>query len=266
MSYQQFFAFQKEPFAQDIKLKDLYPLPDFEPLLNRFNYCLGLGSVGIITGDIGSGKSTSLRYACHKLHPSEFKVLDLIAHTGTLVEFLKQCCFHLGEDCQTHSITRLLRTFRDLISETALKKQCPVLLVDEAHLLRNEIFTQLHIISQFEFDSKPLVPIILCGQTQLLDKLQSIGARAFASRVVGRTHLQSLNLDDMKGYIKHHLEIAGIKEQLFSEQAILAIHQGSGGLLRRANIFARGALIAAAAENTHLVSPEHVRIASTEVI
>lgn len=62
------------------------------------------------------------------------------------------------------------------------------------------------------------------------------------------------------------VEIAGIREQLFSEEAILAIHQGSGGLLRRANILARGSLIAAAAEKCNIVSGEHVRIASTEII
>jgi type II secretory pathway predicted ATPase ExeA len=70
----------------------------------------------------------------------------------------------------------------------------------------------------------------------------------------------------MEGYLNHHLRIAGIKEQLFAEEAILAIHQGSGGLLRRANNLARGALLAAAIEKCRTVAAEHVRIASTEII
>jgi len=70
----------------------------------------------------------------------------------------------------------------------------------------------------------------------------------------------------MTGYLKHHLEIAGVKEQLFSDEAILAIHQGSGGLLRKANLLARGSLIAAAKEKCKVVSAEHVRIASTEIM
>ena len=69
----------------------------------------------------------------------------------------------------------------------------------------------------------------------------------------------------MAGYLKHHLQIAGIKEQLFSEEAILAIHQGSGGLLRRANLLAKGSLIVAAREKCTVVSAEHVRMASTEI-
>lgn len=266
MQYKHFFGFQKEPFVQEITIDNLYPLPELEPLNQRFGYCISLGAVGIITGEIGSGKSTSLRYACHNLHPSEYRIISLVAHTSSINEFLRQSCLALGEYANSNSITRLLKLFRELVMEHALKRQHPVLLIDEAHLLRNEIFVQLHTFAQFEFDSKPVLPIILCGQTQLIDKLHTLASRAFASRIVAKTHLQALNINLMKGYLNHHLAIAGIKEALFTEQAILAIHQGSGGLLRRANILARGALIAATADKTQSVSAEHVRIASTEVL
>ncbi len=266
MNYKQYHGFIKEPFAQDINLNDLYPLPGLQGVKDRFNYSIQLKAISIITGEIGSGKSTSLRCASSHLHPSEYKILALVANNGTLKEFLKQCCASLGEEIFTNSITRLLKGFRSLICEIAEHKQTPILIVDEAHLLKNDILSQLHVISQFEFDSKPVIPIILCGQNQLLDKLQSIPARAFASRIVGRSHLESLTLKDMQGYLNHHLEIAGIKEKLFYEESVLAIHQGSGGLLRRANILARGALIAASKDNMRSVSADHVRIASSEVI
>ncbi len=86
------------------------------------------------------------------------------------------------------------------------------------------------------------------------------------SRVVGKTHLQGLKLKDMTGYINHHLEIAGVKDHLFSDEAVLAIHQGSGGLLRRANALARGSMVAAAKEKCSLVTAEHVRLAATELL
>jgi type II secretory pathway predicted ATPase ExeA len=70
----------------------------------------------------------------------------------------------------------------------------------------------------------------------------------------------------MEHYLKHHLSIAGVSQPLFADAAITAIQQGSGGLLRRANHLARGALIAAASEKTQIVSAEHVRIASTELV
>ncbi|CAO0820254.1 hypothetical protein DFAR_1460010 [Desulfarculales bacterium] len=68
----------------------------------------------------------------------------------------------------------------------------------------------------------------------------------------------------MQAYLLHYLKIAGIKQKLFSDPAVNAIHQGSGGLFRGANHLARGALIAAAEEQAQVVSPERVRIAATE--
>ena len=91
-------------------------------------------------------------------------------------------------------------------------------------------------------------------------------SRSLASRVVARAHLEALTQDEMAAYLTHHLEIAGVKQNLFTEQAVTAIHQGSGGLLRRANNLARGSLIAAAAEKCNIVAAEHVRMASTEII
>jgi type II secretory pathway predicted ATPase ExeA len=163
-------------------------------------------------------------------------------------------------------MSKLAKIIRDLVLETAQKREVPVLVIDEANLMRLEVFAELHTLCQFEMDSKPLLPLILVGQNNLLDKLMYHTSRPLASRVIGRSHLEGLKAKDMAGYLKHHLEIAGVAEQLFSDEAILAIHQGSGGLLRRANYLAKGALLAAAAEKCRVVAAEHVRIASTEII
>ena len=73
-------------------------------------------------------------------------------------------------------------------------------------------------------------------------------------------------MEDMRGYLVHHLQLVGSGDNLFSDEAIVAIHQGSGGLLRRANHLARGALMAGARENCSVISAEHVRVASTEIL
>ena len=264
--YKHFFGFQREPFPQDIKVEDLYPLPGLKALADRFLYALELGAMSVITGEVGTGKSTSLRYASSPLHPSQYRIIPVTANTGTILELLKQILLSLQVESRSLSITLLTKTLRGLLSEITTKKQQPVLILDEAHLMRIEVFAQLHTLLQFDFDSKPLVPLILCGQNTLIDKLMYHSSRPLASRVVGRTHLEGLTLKEMEGYLNHHLRIAGIKEQLFAEEAILAIQQGSGGLLRRANHLARGALVAAALEKNRTVSAEHVRAASTEII
>ena len=264
--YREFFAFIKEPFSQDVGINELYPLKAVGPCVERFEYTVHMGAVCVITGEIGSGKSTTLRLCASKLHPSKYKTIALIAHTGTFNELLRQIILAFGVECRTHSIATLIKTARDLILEVAQKKQTPVLLMDEAHLLRADLFSQLHTLAQFEYDSKSILPLILSGQNQLLEKLASYQARPIASRVVGKTHLEALTLLEMTGYLEHHLRIAGINNSLFGETTNLAIHQGSGGFPRRANALARGALIAAAREKSQAVTPEHVRIADTELI
>lgn len=266
MNYKNFFGFTKEPFSQEIKIDELYPTAVLTSSTERFLYAVELASVSVITGEVGAGKSTTLRYASSKLHPSQYRLLYVIASTGSVLEILRHICTALDVESRSHSITVLIKTIRDILIEISQRKQRAVLVIDEAHLMRLEVFTHLHTIGQFEMDSKPVLPIILSGQNNLIDKLMYHTSRPLASRVVGRSHLEGLKLKDMAGYLKHHLEIAGLSEQLFSEEAVLAIHQGSGGLLRRANILARGSLIAAATEKSQVVSAEHVRIASTEII
>ena len=91
-------------------------------------------------------------------------------------------------------------------------------------------------------------------------------SRPFASRVVARSHLEPLQLSQMCDYLRHHLRIAGGRPELFDEQALTAIHQSSGGALRRANNIARGALMAAAAEQAAVVTAEHARLEVTEIL
>ena len=189
----------------------------------------------------------------------------MVASTGSIIEVLKQIAMALDIEWGSISLAKLTRIIRMAITEIGKRRQVPVLIIDEASLLRIEVFAQLHTLGQFELDSKPLLSIILAGQSNLLDKLMYLTSRPLASRVIGRSHLDGLKQKEMAGYLKHHLEIAGIKEQLFSDEAILAIHQGSGGLLRRANLLAKGSLIAASREKCRVVAAEHVRMASTEI-
>jgi type II secretory pathway predicted ATPase ExeA len=171
-----------------------------------------------------------------------------------------------GEEVRIIQNSLITRKVRLIVQDIVSRKQVPILVIDEAHLLRADIFRQLHTLCQFDFDSSPLMPVILCGQDQLIDKLVTLSAKPLASRIVGRSHMDSLKLKDMMGYIEHHLSLAGCDKSIFSEDAIVAIHQTSGGLLRRANILARGAMMAAAREKCKTVTGEHIRMAETEII
>jgi len=265
INFKSAFGFTREPFAKDIPPDKLYPIPGLQAATERLQYAASLAAVAIVTGEVGAGKSTTLRYTASKLHPSLYRIIPVVASSGSILEIYRQIAIALEASGRGTSLALLSKTIRDILLDIAQRKIIPVLIIDEANLMRLEVFAQLQTLSQFDLDSRPVLAMILAGQNNLIDKLMYLTSRPLASRVVGRTHLESLKLKDMEGYLNHHLDIAGISHPLFSAEAVTAIHQGSGGLPRTANALARGGLVAAASEKAPLVSAEHVRIASSEL-
>ena len=264
-TYRSFFGMTKEAFDPDLSLKDILETQDIASIRQRFDYTLRLGAIGLITGEVGSGKSTALRYVLSKLHPSEYKTIWITACSGSILEFYRLFISELNmgnTGCKSVMIKSIKKAIREIVLE---KKMKVVLVVDEASLIRLEVFAELHTITQFEQDSKPWLPIILAGRTNLIDKLMYQTSMPLASRIVARSHMEPINRQEMKQYILHHLAITEVKTKLFEDTAITAVHQGSGGILRKANHLARGALVAAAKNQSRTVTADHVRLASTEI-
>ena len=265
-AYRQFFALTCEPFATDVARADILVTPAVAAVAERIHYTLRLGAIALVTGEIGSGKSTALRYCIGGLHPSEYRVLSVTASAGSILELYRQILAALGHDAAGTSRARMTHTIRGEVLELVEgKKMKTVLVIDEASLLRLEVFAELYTLTQFEHDSKPYLPIVLAGQANLVDLLRYRTSLALASRVVASSHLKGIDQQTMEDYLHHHLTLAGVERMLFEPAAVTAIQQGSGGLLRKANHLARGALIAAAHDKAAVVIAEHVRIAATEL-
>lgn len=192
-AYRAFFGLKKEPFPSGLDLEDIYQTTDLQPLVQRFGYAVRLGSAALITGEIGSGKSTALRYAASHLHPSEYRVIHMTAASGSILEFYRLLLGELGIESSSPSRAFLIRTIRREILDLAIgKKIKPVLIVDEASLMRLEVFAELHTITQFEGDGKHYLPLVLAGQNNLVDKLMYRASMPLASRIVARSHLEGV--------------------------------------------------------------------------
>lgn len=264
-NYINFFGFKKEPFPHTIDLKDIYVFPGLVEMKKRTEYAVMSSMVHVVTGEVGSGKTTSLKYVCSQFHPSKHRIVAVISNTGSTIEFYRQLAAAFGITISTNSLSRLMRTIREVVQDLWRKKKNPILVIDEAHLLREKVLRELHTILQTDFESEYMMPLILCGQSNLIDKLKYYTASALASRVVGRTHLKGMDLSHTTEYLEHHLKVSGIKDSLYMDEAVMAIHQGSGGIFRKANNLARGSLVAAAGSGSRIISGEHVRKASTEI-
>jgi general secretion pathway protein A len=201
-----------------------------------------------------------------KLHPSEYRPLYIVATTGAISELYRQLLHALGVPMKGVSKAIMLQSIRNELHELVHgKKLKTVLVIDEASLLRLEVFAELHTLTQFEKDSKPYLPIVLAGQANLVDSLMYRSSMPLASRIVARSHLQGVSRGQMHEYLRHHLDICAAAHDIFDEAAVTAIHQGSGGLFRKANHLARGAIIVAAKNKSMTVTADHVRMAATEI-
>ena len=267
INYTKYFGMKKEPFADDLKSKDLLPLPGTLSVKERMEYVLSVGGVMVVTGDVGTGKSTAMRWSLDQFHNSEVNSCYVTANSGSIGELYKQLCWEMKLNVTSVNRSYLLKEFKGAISELLeQKRNKTVVIIDEASLLRSDVFAELHTINQFNFDSDKKFALILVGQNSLLDKLKYRTSIPLAARVMTRAHLPTITAEQMNSYLIHHLQVTGIKKHLFKDNAVTAIWQGSTGLLRKANLLARGALIACMIEEQNMVNEEHVRRAATEIM
>jgi len=264
--YKLFFGFEKEPFRSDIRMDEILMTPQLKAARNRFEYAAGLGAGYLITGEIGSGKSTTIRYILNGLHPSDDKLIYVTATTGSILEMYRLIMNELGmKPAGMSRASMTIQIKKEVMELINGKKMHAILVVDEASLLRLEVFAELHTLTQFEMDSKPFLPLVPAGQSNLIDKLMYPGSLPLSSRIVARSHFTGAESGQLEAYLSHHLSIAGVKTRLFDDTALTAIYQGSGGIFRKANHLARGALIAAAGKQQKYVTADHVRIAASEI-
>ncbi len=264
--YRTFFGLSREPFGSDLSLKEILKTPTLSAVQDRFDYTVRLGGIALVTGDIGSGKSTALRYVAASLHPSEYKILPLTATPGSILDLYRLLLadLHIEKSSTSRAVlTRLIQ--QEIRSLYEGKKIKPVLIIDEASLLRLEVLAELHLITRSIRTPNPTCPSSWPVKAPWSINWLFRTSRPLASRIIARCHLQAVSRQEMADYLAHHLTLAGLKTNPLEEGAISAIQQGSGGLFRKANQLARGALIAAAAQKSQVVTPDHVRLAATEI-
>jgi general secretion pathway protein A len=267
MELRHFFDFKKDPFATDLRPTDLMSLPNMISVQKRIEYGLECGGGVLVTGDVGSGKSTSLRWAISKLPQSAVQVVTVVGQTGGYSDILRSISSAMGIPQKTNSKAKVQNEIRSAISETVLvKRQKMLLLIDECHLMSPDVYAELHTLTQFELDSKNLLTLVLCGQNSAQDKLQLRSSAPMASRIIAKSHLTPLSKDQTGSYIAHHQTIAGSKHNRFDDSAITSVYQGSAGVLRKINLLCKGGLEAAATQKSQTVTAEHIRIAASEIL
>jgi len=194
----------------------------------------------VITGEIGCGKTTLIRHLLNRLEDNYTIGLVSNIQGGELLKWVLSAFDQPYEGDSQVALHDQLQKF--LIDQYADGKQT-ILIVDEAQNLGPKLLEQLRLLSNINADSDQLLQLILVGQPQLKDLLQSPELIQFAQRVASDFHVLPLTLQDVKDYVQHRLVTAGRTEPLFTDVACEHIFEASRGVPRIINILCDTCLV-----------------------
>ena len=263
--YTTHFGLTHYPFHKTHKPDELFDSKATREATLRLQHLVELRGIGLLTGEPGSGKTTACRKLIDGLHDGLYRVIYVPLSTGNVMDAYKSIAWEMGLPTE-RSRAACYRVIRAEVTRLCLEtKKTPILIVDEAHHLRNDVLEDLRLLTNYELDSVNRLCLLLVGLVEIRRRLSMAVHESLEQRIVLKHHINALERDELEAYITHHLTGAGTELPLFSPEAQEAIYQATHGLPRRINRLCHYALLAAAARKDQAVTAEHVEAAIAEV-
>jgi general secretion pathway protein A len=249
--YEKFYGFKNKPFNMTPDSEFFFASSKHEEALNRLLLAISeRNGFAVVTGEIGSGKTTICRALLNKLDPTTKVALILNTHLGKK-ELITTILEDLGVEYKSTSKTHLLAALNRFLVEEASKDINVVLIIDEAQNLTPSVLEEIRMLSNLETEKEKLIQIILVGQPSLRKKLMTPKLEQFSQRIVFYYHLEALDIKETGEYIKFRLKKAGNENtDLFTKKAIDEIYRYSNGVPRLINLVCHNALISGLVEDT----------------
>jgi general secretion pathway protein A len=267
--YKTFFHLTRNPFG-------LTPDPNCFVSTRKHNEALAALYYGVrwhkgfvvVTGEVGTGKTLLLRCLLRLLKDSQ-DIAYAYIFNGRLspTEFLQYILSDFGLPASGKNKSELLLDLAHILVSRGSKGLTTVLIIDEAHHLSEDILEEIRLLSNLETVDDKLLQIVLVGQPELDEKLDTFGLRQLKQRIALRAQLAPLDPADTREYIEKRLQIAGADlhgEAIFPAETMAAVYRHSKGLPRLINTVCENALIAAYARQLHAVTPEIIEDVALE--
>ncbi len=263
--YKAYYGLTREPFPKDIEPENMFKSSDFSELSGRLKYMKKQRGIMLITGEPGSGKTTAIRNFVAGLNKDRFFPLYLPLATVAIGDFYKQLNDALkGESRSTKSI--LFKSIQERILHYTIQlNKIPIIIIDEAHLLKNENFFELQIISNFNMDSMDPALFILVAQSHLNDRLARNYLESFNQRINMKFHMNSFAPSEVVKLIDQQMKTAGAVKEIFNDNACKAIHSLSGGIVRKIGKLVEKSLALGVSLKKNIITEEEVMAASKEL-
>jgi general secretion pathway protein A len=254
--YQEYFGLQESAFSIAVNPRYLYMSEQHREALAHLLFGIQNGGFVMLTGEVGTGKTTLVRCLMEQL-PENTDMAMVLNPMANAPELLTIICEDFGisfveDNLSVKNLTDVLHIF---LLKNHAKGRKTLLLIDEAQLLQIPVLEQVRLLTNLETNSEKLLQIILVGQTELKELLETPELRQLSQRITARFHLTELTLDDTKAYLQHRLQVAGMKEgeNPFPEEIVKLLHQHSKGIPRLINVIAERLLLGAFAKQTKVV-------------
>ena len=260
------YGFDRMPFGRDLAPGKLHRHASHNEAVARIGWCIAERSIGVVTGEVGAGKTVAVRTVLQSLDPSKHAVIylpnPLIGVRGIheeIVTAFGQPAAHLGSRL-------MVQTTRALAAEREERGRTPVLVIDEAHLLSYEQLEAVRMLTNQGMDQDSPLASLLVGQPTLRRTMKLAVLAALEQRTALRYTMPGMTAPETSSYIAHHLKLVGRPDQLFTEDALNLIHTTARGYPRAVNNLALQALVATFAAGKNLVDEPAARSAVSEVI
>jgi len=263
--YEKFYGFSEKPF-------NILPDPDYlymskahENAYTHLEYAImeNKGFV-VVTGEIGSGKTTLINYLISKIE-QEVQI-GLINQTYVSpTQFIKMVCQDFELNVEGLDKAEMVDLFHDFLLNQFSKYERVILIIDEAQNLTPKTMEELRMLSNLEAEKHHLIQMILVGQPELKFKLQRKDLIQFAQRVTVNCHLSGLSPQEVIDYVHYRMKVAGgVNMDLFSTESMQAIYHYSGGIPRMINVICDAALVFGFADELQRIEKEAIDVVIKE--
>ncbi len=257
--YEEFYGLKEKPF-------NLLPDPDYlymsdghENAYTHLEYAIAenKGFV-VVTGEIGSGKTTLINYLLSKI-PDDIEI-GLINNTYIPPnQIIKSICREFELEINGKDKAELMDAFHEFLIDRYSKKQRVVLIIDEAQNLAKKALEEIRMLSNLEAEKHHLIQIILVGQPELKYRLQHKRLEQIVQRITVHCHINGLKRQEVDNYIKYRLTIGGAENpEMFNEEAVNLIAKYSRGIPRIINLVCDAALVYGYADNKKIIDKKIV--------
>ncbi len=233
--YERYWQLTEKPFENTPDPRFLYYSAQHEEALVRLLYAVReRKGAAMLTGDYGCGKTVLSRALLAELESDRYRPAVITHPHLTPKEFIGEILFQLGKDVGRRNKIELIRMLNDELYDN-MKKECDtIIIVDEAQMIgRSELFEELRLLLNFQLDDRFLLTLIFMGQPELREKIARIPQ--LKQRLGVRYHLGPLPEEETGEYVRHRLSVAGCKTELFEPEAVVVVHEYSGGTPREIN-------------------------------